>query len=108
MADDSLTTTLERLYRTILERKEKGNPKESYTAALFAQGREKILRKLIEETGETVMEVIVGPPERVAEESADVLYHLLVVWAYAGIEPNDVYKVLVQRERPHAYKETDS
>ena len=51
-----------------------------------------------EETTETVIELLIGTPHNLATESADLLYHLLVAWAYAGITPQHVMSVLEQRE----------
>lgn len=89
--------TLDRLYKAILERRG-ADPETSYTAKLFYRGRAKIAQKLGEEAVETVIEAITGDREKLAEESADLLYHLLVLWADAGIRPRDVYDVLAGRE----------
>jgi phosphoribosyl-ATP pyrophosphohydrolase len=89
--------TLDRLYKAILERRG-ADPETSYTAKLFYRGRAKIAQKLGEEAVETVIEAITGDREKLAEESADLLYHLLVLWADAGLRPRDVYDVLAGRE----------
>ena len=89
--------TLDRLYKAILERRG-ADPETSYTAKLFYRGRAKIAQKLGEEAVETVIEAITGDREKLAEESADLLYHLLVLWADAGLKPKDVYDVLAGRE----------
>lgn len=87
---------LDRLYRTVLSRRG-ADPSSSYTAQLYAKGRPKIAQKVGEEAIETVIEAIRGDPHKLAQESADLLYHLLVLWADAGIEPGDVYRVLESR-----------
>jgi phosphoribosyl-ATP pyrophosphohydrolase len=89
--------TLDRLYKAILERRG-ADPETSYTAKLFHRGRAKIAQKLGEEAVETVIEAVAGDRERLAGESADLLYHLLVLWADAGLRPKDVYDVLAGRE----------
>ncbi|HTJ63617.1 MAG TPA: phosphoribosyl-ATP diphosphatase [Alphaproteobacteria bacterium] len=94
MADSE---TLDRLYRAILERKG-ADPDVSYTAKLFQRGRAKIAQKLGEEAVETVIEAMKPDAPKLAEESADLLYHLLVLWADAGLKPGDVYDVLAARE----------
>ncbi len=94
MADSE---TLDRLYQAILDRRG-GDPETSYTARLFRRGRAKIAQKLGEEAVETVIEAMAGDTKKLAEESADLLYHLLVLWADAGLEPADVYGVLAARE----------
>jgi phosphoribosyl-ATP pyrophosphohydrolase len=94
MAD---STTLDRLYRAILARRG-ADPETSYTAKLFHRGRAKIAQKLGEEAVETVIEAITDDKEKIASESADLLYHLMVLWADAGLMPDDVYAVLAARE----------
>jgi phosphoribosyl-ATP pyrophosphohydrolase len=89
--------TLDRLYRAILDRRT-ADPDTSYTARLFQRGRAKIAQKLGEEAVETVIEAIRDNPDKLVQESADLLYHLLVLWADAGVEPADVYQALAERE----------
>ncbi len=104
MADSE---TLDRLYRAILERKG-ADPEVSYTAKLFHRGRAKIAQKLGEEAVETVIEAMKPDAPKLAEESADLLYHLLVLWADAGLKPADVYAVLAARERISGIAEKSS
>ncbi|HYE49858.1 MAG TPA: phosphoribosyl-ATP diphosphatase [Azospirillaceae bacterium] len=84
---------LDLLHRTILSRRG-ADPESSHTARLFARGRAKIAQKVGEEAVETVIEAIRGDRAKLAEESADLLYHLLVLWADAGVEPAEVYAIL--------------
>ena len=88
---------LDRLYKVIRSRKG-ATPKTSYTAKLFGKGRVKIAAKLGEEAAETVIAAIGESRSRVASESADLLYHLLVLWAVRGVEPADVWAELQGRE----------
>jgi phosphoribosyl-ATP pyrophosphohydrolase len=88
---------LDRLYKAILDRRG-ADPEVSYTARLFQRGRGKIAQKLGEEAVETVIEAMAGDRDKLAQESADLLYHLLVLWADAGVRPKDVYEVLAARE----------
>jgi phosphoribosyl-ATP pyrophosphohydrolase len=88
---------LERLYATIAGRKG-GDPETSYTAKLFARGTPKIAQKVGEEAVEAVIEAVRGDPAALADESADLLYHLLVLWAAAGVAPEDVWSRLAARE----------
>ncbi len=88
---------LDDLYATILSRKG-GDPDSSHTARLFHRGRAKIAQKVGEEAVETVIEAMAGTPEKLASESADLLYHLLVLWADAGVRPADVYAILEGRQ----------
>jgi phosphoribosyl-ATP pyrophosphohydrolase len=89
--------TLDRLYKAILDRRG-ADPETSYTAKLFFRGRAKIAQKLGEEAIETVIEAVAGNKGQLAQESADLLYHLLVLWADAGLKPEDIYAVLAARE----------
>ena len=88
---------LQRLYATILERRG-ADPDESWTARLFAGGRGPIADKVVEEATEAAAAALEETPERLAAESADLLYHLLVLWADAGVAPDDVWAELDARE----------
>lgn len=88
---------LERLFATIEERRG-ADPASSYTAKLLARGPAHVAKKLGEEAVETVIEAVRGDNARLAEESADLLYHLLVLWAAAGLTPADIFARLAARE----------
>ncbi len=75
-----------------------GDPSSSYTAKLFAEGRAKIARKFGEEAVETTIAALSEGKDRVASESADLLYHLLVLWADCGLAPTDVWAALAARQ----------
>ena len=92
-----LGATLDRLWEVIQSRRE-ADPQSSYTARLFARGRAKIAQKLGEEAVETVIEGVKENPAALVGESADLLYHLLVLWAASGISPTDVALELMRRE----------
>ena len=89
--------TLDRLFATIAARKD-ADAGTSYTAQLLAAGVEKCAKKFGEEAVETVIAAVARDPKALAAESADVLYHLAVLWAAAGITPDDVYVELKKRE----------
>ena len=88
---------LNRLFATILSR-QGADPETSWTAKLFAQGRNKIVQKVGEEAMEMNIDALAEGPEELAAESADLLYHMLVLWADAGITPDDVWAELAKRE----------
>ncbi len=92
-----MTYFLQTLYDVILTKRHQ-NPETSYTASLFAKGAAKITQKVGEEAIETCIESINGDKEKIKSESADLLYHLLVLWAHHGIAPDDVAAVLKSRE----------
>jgi phosphoribosyl-ATP pyrophosphohydrolase len=91
------THTLDRLFATVIARKG-GDPSSSYTAKLLSEGVEKCAKKFGEEAVETVLASVSGDKHAIAAESADVLYHLAVLWAATGVTPDDVYTVLKARE----------
>lgn len=94
---------LEPLWRTIEERLASGG-EGSYTARLASGGAAAVSRKIIEEAAEAAeaalnLEAGRGGAERLAEEAADVLYHLLVLLAERGVEPERVMEELAARRR---------
>jgi phosphoribosyl-ATP pyrophosphohydrolase len=89
---------LDRLFATIAARKNSSDPQKSYTARLLQQGVAQCAKKFGEESVEAVIAAMAGDKPQLASESADVLYHLLVLWAAAGITPDDVYAALKARE----------
>ena len=93
----SETDILDRLY-AVIESRRGADPETSRTARYFDLGREKIAQKIGEEAVETVIEAVRGDRGRLVEESADLLYHLLVLWADAGVTPDDVRAALARRE----------
>ena len=86
-----------RLWTTI-EARRGADPDSSYTAKLLAAGPAGIARKLGEESLEAVIEAVKGDSDALTRESADVLYHLLVLWAAAGLTPDDIAAELTRRE----------
>jgi len=88
---------LDRLF-DVIESRRGGDPASSYTAKLFAKGTDKIAQKLGEEAVEAVIAAIRGGPKDLAAESADLLYHLLVLWADRGVKPAEVWRELARRE----------
>jgi phosphoribosyl-ATP pyrophosphohydrolase len=92
-----MSDALDRLFATIAARKG-ADPASSYTAKLLAEGVEKCAKKFGEEATETVIAAISRDKTELAKESADVLYHLAVLWAASGITPEEVYAVLRTRE----------
>jgi phosphoribosyl-ATP pyrophosphohydrolase len=88
---------IDRLYATIASRKG-ADPNTSYTAKLMARGRVKLAQKLGEEAVETLIEAVRGDNKKMVEESADVLYHLLALWATCGVRPERVWRELERRE----------
>jgi len=87
---------LEHLEKVIQDRKE--NPSEnSYTSSLFKEGINKIAQKVGEEATEVVIDAVSNNKERLKEESADLLYHLLVLLTEKEISLSEVISVLENR-----------
>ena len=93
-----MSHALDTLFATIAARKAAGDADASYTARLLKEGVAKCAKKFGEEAVETALAAVSGDKAELAAESADALYHLLVLWAAAGITPEDVYAVLKNRE----------
>jgi len=92
-----MTHVLDRLFATISARRS-SDPSKSYTAKLLAEGVERCAKKFGEEAVETALAAMKGDKGAIAAESADVLYHLMVLWAACGVEPAAVYAALEARE----------
>jgi phosphoribosyl-ATP pyrophosphohydrolase len=88
---------LDRIY-AVIESRRGGDPAVSYVAKRFSQGRGKIAQKLGEESVETVIAALTEGREAMVAESADLLFHLLILWADMGIKPADVLAELESRE----------
>lgn len=93
-----------RLYEVIVSRKG-ADVEKSYTAMLFSQGTRKIAQKLGEEALETVIAATNNDRKQTIAESADLIYHMLVVWADAGILPSEVIAELERREGTSGHTE---
>lgn len=87
---------LDALY-TAIEARRGADPAVSRTAKLFAKGPNKIAQKVGEEAVEAVIEAVAGDNDALVAESADLLYHLLVLWAARGIAPAAVWAALEAR-----------
>lgn len=88
---------LDRLYLVIDSRKG-ADPDTSYTARLFSRGPQQIAKKLGEEAVEALIEGIRGDRPKLVAESADMLYHLLTLWAANNVRPKAVWDELARRE----------
>jgi phosphoribosyl-ATP pyrophosphohydrolase len=88
--------TLNKLYKTLQDRK-KADPKKSYVAKLYKEGAEKIGRKITEEASEVLIAGIKETNKRIVSESADLVFHLMVLLAKKNIKPDEVMKELEKR-----------
>jgi len=90
------SAVVEQLLRVIKNRKEE-MPEGSYTTYLFTQGLDKILKKIGEESAETIIAAKNKSKAELTVESADLLYHLLVLFVNEGLEVEDVWAELEKR-----------
>ena len=92
MAEFSLSD----LEKIVHERAHSGDP-DSWTAKLFARGIDKAAQKLGEEAVETVIAAVKGDRQGIVSESADLIYHWLVVLGLSGVPLSDVLRELESR-----------
>ena len=89
---------LDALWRTVEARRQAGDVEHSHSARLLSRGTPKVAQKLGEEAVECVIEATQGNRAGTVLESADLLYHLVVVWVDAGIRPDEVWSELARRQ----------
>ncbi len=88
---------LDRLF-TVVESRRDASPSLSHSARLLSRGMPKVAQKFGEEAVECLIEAVAGNHEALVGESADVLYHLMVLWVGAGVAPHEVWAELERRE----------
>ncbi len=97
MADKPNAEIIDALY-AVIESRRGADPDSSYTAQLLARGTGKIAEKVGEEAIESIVAALSEGPDALAAESADLIYHLCVLWADAGVRPEDVWTKLAARQ----------
>jgi phosphoribosyl-ATP pyrophosphohydrolase len=97
MTDGGDSAIIARLF-ALIESRKGADPKVSRTAHLFHRGTAKIAQKVGEEAVEAAIAAVGGSRVELINESADLLYHLFVLWSAMGITPDDVYAELHRRE----------
>ncbi len=98
---------IDSLFQTIKERRG-ADPETSYTAKLFEGGAEEISRKIGEEATEVIVAALRETPAHVVSESADLIYHLMVLWAAQDISLDDVFEELESRAGTSGIEEKES
>ncbi len=88
---------LDRLFGVVQSRRD-ADPAVSHSARLLSRGAAKVAQKFGEEAVECLIEAVAGNRDALVAESADVLYHLIVLWVACDVSPADVWSELVQRE----------
>jgi phosphoribosyl-ATP pyrophosphohydrolase len=92
--EDSHDNELDRLYAALQAVTPEANPR---TARLLASSTRKVAQKVIEEAGEVALATVKHSNRGIVRESADLLYHLAVLWRRAGIDPADVWGEMRRR-----------
>ncbi len=88
------------LERTVADRAAAADPESSYTARLLAKGIDTVCKKVGEEATEVVVAAKGAEHGQVVYESADLLYHLAVLWRATGVSLDEVAAELASRRRP--------
>jgi phosphoribosyl-ATP pyrophosphohydrolase len=88
---------LDRLWSVVVSRRG-ADPAVSHSARLLSRGTAKVAQKFGEEAVECLIEAVAGNRDAVVAESADVLYHLIVLWVSADVSPDEVWAELKRRE----------
>ena len=101
------THPLDRLHEIVVARKS-ADPATSYTAKLLNKGKLHCAKKLGEEAVETALAAVAQDKSAVANESADLLYHLTVLWAACDVTPQEVYAALEKRQGKSGLEEKAS
>lgn len=93
-----MSDSLDRLYMAVTAARDL-DPATSRTARLLRRGPSKMAKKLAEEAIEVAIDAVNRDSAAIVRESADLLYNLTVLWAGAGIRPEDVWAEMDRRER---------
>ncbi|MBJ26532.1 MAG: phosphoribosyl-ATP diphosphatase [Alphaproteobacteria bacterium] len=104
----NLGSNLESLHKTINERKTVGNLEGSYTAKILNKGSDYIAQKVGEEAVEMIIAATKRSKDETISESADVLYHMMVLWVSLGISPLEVSEELENRKAYSGIEEKNS
>ena len=95
--DAESAAVLDRLWGVVMSRRD-ADPNTSHSARLLSRGTAKVAQKFGEEAVECLIEAVAGNRAALIAESADVLYHLLVMWVDAGVRADEVWAELARRE----------
>lgn len=90
---------INQLYDVILERRVQAKPEESYVAKMAAKGLPRLAQKVGEEAVESVIAAMNRDKAELCSESADLIFHLLMLWAEMGLTPSEVLAELQKRHQ---------
>jgi phosphoribosyl-ATP pyrophosphohydrolase len=102
-----MNTILKKLTE-ILEARKKDDPSKSYTASLYRDGLEAILKKINEEAFETIIAARQGDNKELIHEVADLWFHTLVLMAHKNLSAEDILNELSRREGTSGIEEKES
>jgi phosphoribosyl-ATP pyrophosphohydrolase len=102
-----MNTILKKLTET-LEARKKDDPSKSYTASLYRDGLEAILKKVNEEAFETIIAARQGDNKELVHEVADLWFHTLVLMAHKNLSAEDILNELSRREGSSGIEEKES
>ncbi|URA11050.1 bifunctional phosphoribosyl-AMP cyclohydrolase/phosphoribosyl-ATP diphosphatase HisIE [Thermospira aquatica] len=98
ISETNKAAILSEIYQVIMDRK-KTMPENSYVAKKMREGLDRILKKIGEEAGETIIAVKNGDPEEIAWEMADLIFHLWLTLGYLDLSPDIIYDKLMERRK---------
>jgi phosphoribosyl-ATP pyrophosphohydrolase len=99
-----MTDSIRRLYDGV-RAADGQDPASSRTARLLQAGPRKIAKKVAEEAAEVALDAAAGNRDDVVRESADLLYHLVVLWYEAGVQPKEIWAEMDRREKLYGIAE---
>ena len=102
-----MNTILKKLTET-LEARKKDDPTKSYTASLYRDGLEAILKKVNEEAFETIIAARQGDNKELIHEVADLWFHTLVLMAHKNLSAEDILNELAKREGTSGIEEREN
>ncbi len=105
--DGANAAVLDRLFEVVTARRD-ADPNISHSARLLSRGTAKVAQKFGEEAVECLIEAVAGRSDKLVGESADVLYHLIVMWVDAGVQPSEIWSELHRREGTSGIAEKQS
>ncbi len=98
ISEENKAAILSEIYQVIMDRK-KTMPENSYVAKKMREGLDRILKKIGEEAGETIIAAKNGNPEEIAWEMADLIFHLWLTLGYLDLSPDIIYDKLMERRK---------
>jgi phosphoribosyl-ATP pyrophosphohydrolase/phosphoribosyl-AMP cyclohydrolase len=99
VADEAKADNIIAYLYTLIQERQKSMPEGSYTAKLFQRGRGRIAQKVGEEAVEVVVAAMQDNHGELVEETADLLYHLLVLLVECGTSPEEIREKLAERRQ---------